>query len=443
MPLTEKPKKSNVVDLSFLQRPLATGRAPQGQALFDLLTFRNVVIALGLATFLIFLGSVATARIAFLFAALLGIFSLILFEMSSRRKWERDLILQLQKMNGDYDRLVRETARNRNDMQALKKGLSDAGQLARSYGKTEGADVEQRMIKAIADQLSKFGEPHRPDGEGDDRFSVFGLGAVEKEAPAGGPPDEGVGRRLSDDQVLQLVNLAVNQDRIDLFLQPVVALPQRKLRFYEMFSRIRIKTDTYLPAERYIEVAMRQDLVPVIDNLLLLRGLQLIRDTEEENFNRAFFCNITSITLNDPKFMGDLVEFIAENRLLSPRLVFELGQRDLATMSPDVLPVLAGLASLGCRFSMDQVKSLSFDFAHLEARHVRFIKVDASLLLGELKEPGGLSRMKRLKSELDRRGIDLIAEKIETERQLLELLDVEIDYGQGYLFGRPQRHDEI
>lgn len=438
-----KSKKNNVVDLGFFQRPLASGRLPQGQSFADLLTLKNVVIFLGLATFLIFLGSVATARIAFLFAALLGLVGLVLFEMSSRRKWEKDLIHQLQKMNNDYDRLVRETARNRNDMQGLKKGLSDAGTLARSYGKNTGENIEQRMVKAIADQLSRFGEIHHEEGEGADEFSVFGVGAVEKDVAPIGPPDEGVGRRLSDEQVLQLVNLAVQQDRIDLFLQPIVALPQRKLRFYEMFSRIRIKKDTYLPAERYIEVAMKQDLVPSIDNLLLLRGLQMIRDTEEENFNRAFFCNITSVTLNDPKFMGDLVEFIAENRTLAPRLVFELAQLDLATMSPDILPVLAGLASLGCRFSMDQVKSLSFDYAHLEARYVRFIKVEAGLFMTELKELGGLQRMKRLKSELDRRGIDLIVEKVETDRQLLELLDVEIDYGQGYLFGKPQHHNEI
>src|SRR5690606_8962278 len=122
------------------------------------------------------------------------------------------------------------------------------------------------------------------------------------------------------------VHAAVRQDRIDMFMQPIVNLPQRKLRFYEMFSRIRIKPGVHLPAEQYIEVAMRQDLVPVIDNLLLLRGLQMIRDTEEENFNRAFFCNITTLTLGDPKFMGDLVEFIAQNRTLAPRLVFELGQ---------------------------------------------------------------------------------------------------------------------
>ncbi len=436
--------KDNVIDLDFFQRPQANGRRPQKLNFADLMTFKNIVIALGVATFLIFLGSAVSARIAFLFAALLGLLALVLFEMSSRRKWERDVVLQMQKISTDYDRVVRETARNRNDLHGLKKALSEAGQLAKSYARpTENESVEHRMFRSIAHQLAKIGTtPQDEEEEGADEIAGFDVSALTAEKPKG-PPDDGVGIRLSDQQVLKLVNLAVEQDKIDLFMQPIVALPQRKLRFYEMFSRIRIKADTYLPAERYIEVAMEQDLVPVIDNLLLLRGLQMIRDTEDENYNYSFFCNITSLTLNDPKFMGDLVEFITENRTLAPRLIFELGQRDLSTMSADILPILGGLASLGCRFSMDQVKSLSFDFAHLEARYIRFIKIDIGLILPEFKEIGGLSRMKRMKQELDRRGIDLIVEKIEGDKQLVELFEVEIDYGQGYLFGKPQRYDQI
>jgi cyclic-di-GMP phosphodiesterase TipF (flagellum assembly factor) len=428
MPAPEN-QEDNVVDIG-------TRRAiprPQGgfASLQPHLTFRNIVIALGLATFLIFIGSVVSARIAFLFAALLCLAAMMAVEMVSRRKWEKEMTAQMQRMNGDYDRLVRETARNRNDLLVLKKSLADAGAAARGLGRmqaTEGLAVEQRMIKSLAEQLSRLGGD---DGKED---APLDIGALEKSLPQATP--DAIVKNLSDEQVLTLVRAAVKQDRIDLFMQPIVNLPQRKMRFFEMFSRIRIKPQVYLAAERYIEVAIRQDLAPSIDNLLLLRGLQMIRDTGDDG--HAYFCNITSLTLNDPKFMGDLVEFIAQNRDLAPRLVFELGQRDLASISADTLPVLGGLSRLGCRFSMDLVKSISFDYAQLEARRIRFIKVEAGLLLKELKDSGGLRRLKRMKAELDANGIDMIVEKIESEKQLIELLDLDIDYGQGYLFGKPE-----
>jgi cyclic-di-GMP phosphodiesterase TipF (flagellum assembly factor) len=34
--------------------------------------------------------------------------------------------------------------------------------------------------------------------------------------------------------------------------------------------------------------------------------------------------------------------------------------------------------------------------------------------------------------------MDLIVEKIETEEMLLDLLELKIDFGQGYLFGEPR-----
>ncbi|MBW7910844.1 MAG: EAL domain-containing protein [Alphaproteobacteria bacterium] len=403
------------------------------------LTFKNILAALGLATFLIVLGSVASPRVAFLVTAMLALAGFFAVEMAARRRWERDLVEQIRRMNADYDRIVREVARNRNDVADMRRTLADAGETARRFSRQQemlgvapasGGGIEQRMIKAIAEQLSRMDAPAR---------GTAGDAPVAALPVVAGLTADNAARVLTDEQVMAFVHHAVQQDSIDIFLQPIVNLPQRKSRFFEMFSRIRIENEIYLPAERYLAVAMQHDMVPVIDNLLLLRALQAIRDAGSSGAGRAWFCNITSLTLNDPKFMGDLVEFIAQYRALAPRLVFELGQGDLATMRAESLPVLDGLSRLGCRFSMDQVRELSFDFAHLEARHIRFLKVDAALVIEGMHEIGGVKRLKRLKAELDSRGIDLIVEKIESEKQLIELLDIDIDYGQGYLFGKPAR----
>ncbi len=386
---------------------------------------------------LFLLGHFVTVKFAILMAALLVMTGLVVFEMTTRRRWEENMTDELARMNTDYGRVVREIARNRNEIAGLKKKLADAAVAVREVGREFSDEpVEQRMIKAILEQMSSM----------DGRSLGAETGMLPKldnlpefKVEKGKTLDEReVAKKLTDEQVLQLVSHSVGHDTVDLFMQPIVALPQRKARFFELFSRIRIQPGVHLPAERYINVALKAGLLHVIDNLLLLRALQLVRHAAGDDTNRAFFINVSPATLNDPKFMGDLVEFIAQNRLLAPRLVFELGQSDLKEMSEDVLPVLEGLAKLGCRFSMDQVRRLNFDFAHLEARYIRFIKVDAPFLMRELGEDDGLAKLKRLKTALDRRGIDLIVEKIEREKQIAELMDVEIDYGQGYLFGKPE-----
>jgi cyclic-di-GMP phosphodiesterase TipF (flagellum assembly factor) len=84
------------------------------------------------------------------------------------------------------------------------------------------------------------------------------------------------------------------------------------------------------------------------------------------------------------------------------------------------------------------VTHLNLDIQGLSAKNFRFVKVDASYLLDRNDEMVGDIAREDIKKMLDRDGLDLIVEKIEDERQVVELLDFEIDYGQGYLFGEPR-----
>ena len=68
---------------------------------------------------------------------------------------------------------------------------------------------------------------------------------------------------------------------------------------------------------------------------------------------------------------------------------------------------------------------------------INFLKIDAGELVNLCRTEHGEMDLARFKSRLDRSGLELIVEKFETEQDLIELLDFEIDYGEGYLFGRP------
>ncbi len=415
------------------------------------------VLLLCLVILLLFVARATTVPFAAGIGALLLLLSFVVYEVFARRTWQRKLLHKLDMLDQEYTRLVREIARNRNELSQMKKGLGEAGRAASqaAEGRLRNS-VEERMLTNIAQQLTNIGNMARPDA-GKNSLSAF----EESEIPLNEEPyehshvessevDEPVLTALpspGDDEILKMLRDAVNDDRIDVFLQPVVSLPQRKLRYFEMFSRIRMKNQDYIPARRYIHLAMKADLLPAIDNLLLLRALQLIRDIDiSDKGERGYFCNITPLTLADSKFMGDLVEFISQNRHLASRLIFELSHDDMidpTIVTPELDKVLNGLASLGCRFSIEGVNPAVLDMDMVRAKHVRYIKLAADYILERLDERAGFSRLKRLKSEFDRRGIDLIVTHIEQEKQLVELLDLDIDYGQGYLFGQPEKSDII
>jgi cyclic-di-GMP phosphodiesterase TipF (flagellum assembly factor) len=105
-----------------------------------------------------------------------------------------------------------------------------------------------------------------------------------------------------------------------------------------------------------------------------------------------------------------------------------------------VIDMLDGLSQLGCRFSVDQVRKRRIDINMLKSRHIRYLKLDAGWLLREAQQIEGPSRVRKLKTQLDRAGLDLIVEKIEKDSELRELLEYGIDFGQGFLFGKPDLH---
>jgi cyclic-di-GMP phosphodiesterase TipF (flagellum assembly factor) len=247
-----------------------------------------------------------------------------------------------------------------------------------------------------------------------------------------------VARDLDPTAILASVRQALNTGRVDLFLQPIVGLPQRRPAHYECFSRIRVGEDQVLVPDQYLPIAEREGLIGAIDNMLLFRCVQLVRKHQNRMRNTGFFCNISPRSLSDKPFLRDFVEFMALNANLAGNIVFELSQAAVNHVDDDVIRSLERLASLGFRFSIDQISHLNMNLAELARHRVKFLKVEAGVLLAQMNNPRPGMSLRDLKSELNRFGIDLIAEKIESEETLVELLDYPIAFGQGYLFGEPR-----
>src|SRR6185503_2473162 len=72
-------------------------------------------------------------------------------------------------------------------------------------------------------------------------------------------------------ELLETIRSSLEENRVDLYLQPMVSLPQRKLRYYEALSRLRDKEGKVIMPAQYMQVAGRAGLMSVVDNLLLFR----------------------------------------------------------------------------------------------------------------------------------------------------------------------------
>jgi cyclic-di-GMP phosphodiesterase TipF (flagellum assembly factor) len=293
-------------------------------------------------------------------------------------------------------------------LHALVAGLS-------ARGTTGGASVSSATARAAA-----------PSG------SQVQLRAV------GGKEPPRASRLLDEPEILSIVRSGLREGRVDVYVQPIVSLPQRRHRFYECFSRIRDADGNVVGPDRYLGGAEREGLIGAIDNMLLFRSVQLVRRIHKANREVGIFVNISEHSLADKRFFRDFAAFVAENKELAPYLIFEFAQAHVARHGAAVMLELERLARRGFRFSMDQVTDLDLDIDALAERQFRFIKVDARRLLQAARDEAAPLDLRRFKASLDRNQIDLVVERIEDEQALLELLDYPIDFGQGYLFGEPR-----
>ncbi|CCD91884.1 conserved exported hypothetical protein [Bradyrhizobium sp. ORS 375] len=242
----------------------------------------------------------------------------------------------------------------------------------------------------------------------------------------------------SQPQILAAVKGAIEDNRLDIYLQPLVTLPQRKVRFYEAVTRLRDDRDQIVAAEDFIGIAEAAGLVGRIDHMVLLRCVQVLRRLMVRNKDVGIFCNLSSATLSSPASFAQCLDFLEANRALAPSFVLEFKQSTLRNLGPTETEHLAALAQRGYRFSIDHVTDLRFEPRELADRGVRFIKVPAALLLDPKQSSVSDIHPTDLSDLLGRFGIDLIAERIEGENSVVDLLDYDVRFGQGFLFAPPR-----
>src|SRR3990167_6044334 len=250
-----------------------------------------------------------------------------------------------------------------------------------------------------------------------------------------------------EDAILRDVRDALHFGRVDLHLQPIVSLPQRRVSFYEGFTRLRRPDGSLILPADFLDAARRSSLMGIIDNLTLFRCVQIVRKLAERDRRVGVFCNIASASLEDPALFPIFLEFMTENRDLSGAVIFELRADKFEQRSPVMRANMEKLAALGFRFSIDHATSLALDLPRLQGAGVRFVKMNGSQLIEQLRDPGGerpMSNINRriegneVSAVLSRYAITLIAEKIEDEASVVEILEYEIPYGQGHVFGAPR-----
>lgn len=375
--------------------------------------------------------------------ALVTVISFVAFDFRQRRFWEQAFGFRVKKTEERQDRLEMEVVRNRNDIRALKRDLMETARSVRAQSlkqpepRTRAHSNDDAGVSALASRLERIEQKPRASAISD--FHPPPSSIIRAQHPVRNEQEEEDYNHFSDAVIKELVHHAVNENGVHIFMQPILRLPQRHTRFYEMFARVRARPGAYIPAKRFLKTAQQAQLIETIDRKLLGACLNTIKNTAAEDRAPLFFINTTNQTLVSRSFMNQLLGFVAKNRSLAHRLVFEIPQKDFESASPPILEIIRGLGKLGCHFSIDHVNKPEFDIQLMQSLKIRFVKIEAQKIFQLTRDVKGYREFTQMKRQLEGNGIGLILEKIESAHMLKELLEFDIHYGQGYYLARPDR----
>lgn len=231
---------------------------------------------------------------------------------------------------------------------------------------------------------------------------------------------------------------AFASNKLDVLLEPIVGLADRKARHFEVSLRLRQGSSGGLGPREYIPMARSVGLLPVVDSIRIARAAMVARHMDERKSGGSLFAAVTADSLADERFMSEFAQAFRQVPTLRERLVLAISQSELAEFSGSHWNTIRQLAESGFRFAVDDVTSLDLDLPDLRSAGFAFVRLSAQSMVDGLAGLDGVVPAADVCQRFSGTGLSIIAVGLGSEEQLDGVLAAGVALGQGSLFGVPR-----
>jgi diguanylate cyclase (GGDEF)-like protein len=258
--------------------------------------------------------------------------------------------------------------------------------------------------------------------------------------------DASVIRRHDQDFAATDLRDAIRNGRLELYAQPIVSLRDRRHPLgFELLLRLRDSVDGAVSPERLLAVAQRYQLLTAVDRYVVDRAFAVLaphRDVlARQRITMAI--NVSGQSLSDPEFATHFIEQLKNSKLPPGCIVVEVTEQVAAGNLVKAAEVMRQLRMAGCGIAIDDFGTGANSLAYVHQLPVTRLKIDGSFVRDITTNK---------KSEAAVRGIvqlardfvlQTVGEYVENQQQSELLRRLGVDFGQGYLFGKPEPLDAM
>lgn len=242
--------------------------------------------------------------------------------------------------------------------------------------------------------------------------------------------------------VVRVLDDVVTGGRITPFLQPIVSLTDGKVVAFEMLLRITDERLAHVPVFECVQIAEDNGQIHGIGVQMLQHAGRIQREWGEDLDGRKLNINVSARQLDRPDFV-ELIAGLVESGEIDPQgICLEVTESSVLSLDSHQGEALGALKQLGFSISLDDFGTGFASLTSLRSELFDVVKVDR-IFVRDVAEPSVDRTLCEVMHSMCRaRGIQILAEGVETEDQANALRGLGYDFAQGYHFARPMPTDQ-
>ena len=298
-----------------------------------------------------------------------------------------------------------------------------------SIGIAIGGDHGDQVADILRDAETAM---HRAKDCGKARYEVFGRDMQ--------------GESMSRLKMETDLRHACERDELFVDYQPIVSLESRTLIGFEALVRWRHPEFGLVPPKDFIPVAEETGQILTIGQVVLESACRQARYWQETYPSKPplfVSVNLSVKQFNQPGLVENIARLLQEFQLPPRCLKLEITESVFSDNIEAAVGLLTQLRNLGVQLSIDDFGTGYSSLSYLQRFPIDTLKIDRSFVTQMMENEENLAIVRTIVALAQNLGMDVVAEGVETEDQLMLLRKLECENGQGYLFSTPLGDGQI
>lgn len=232
--------------------------------------------------------------------------------------------------------------------------------------------------------------------------------------------------------IINTIKSAIKDNRIVPYFQGIVDNKTKKIVKYESLMRLAKTNGTVLSPFFFLEQSKKAKSYQYLTRIMITKTFEKFSKLDYE-----FSINLSFSDIHSKETMRVLRDNLIKYSC-GERLIFEIVESEGIEHLEEVTLFIQKVKQYGCKIAIDDFGSGYSNFSYLAKLDIDFIKIDGSLIQNIDTDVNKRLAVESILYFAKNKGIKTIAEFVENESIFNTVVELGIDYSQGYLFSQPQ-----